>query len=723
MTTPTGEIELWIDRELDGQYTLRLRARPPAGDADHMAGPAKLPLDDAALLAAGDDAARYGACLGAAVWSDADVRRTFDEVRAVCEAHRAGLRLRLFMAPGAAALHSLRWEAVCDPRDPETPLLAGRDIHFSRYLASHDWQSVELRRRHDLRGLIAIANPTDLADYPLLAPIDAPAVLARTQAALGTVRTTALAGPGEATVERIVAGLADHDVLYLVAHGLVVGDEAALWLVRAGGETHRVSAVELCDRLREAGTLPSLVVLCSCQSAGTGLPVGVTDAGERGQWGALTAIGPRLSRLGVPAVLALQGTFSVESEARFMPRFFEVLREDGRVDRAAGAARAAVGGRPDWWMPVVFTRLRKGRIWYEGGFGQGGDAQDKWPALVRHIRRSRRRVGEGSGDASPAGPSRRRRGGEGGCTPVIGPAVLEPYVGRLPDLAEGWARKHKFPMARHERGSLPRIAQFLDVKVEQRWVHAEYERSLCAALLRRHGAALTEDQRQRAREDPFLAELMLAVAHHRAARGVEAHRDLAALDLPLYLTVNPDNLLCDLLKEQGKQPVVDICRWCESLVRDEEPVFEPAGSERPTSQRPLIYHLFGHLDDPRSLVLSEDDHFDFLTGFWRYKDHIPAVVRAALSSTALLFMGFRVDGWGFRVLFRAIMNREGAGLAPQLAHVAAQVAPEEGRVIDPAGTRDYLSKYARAANVSLYWGTPDDFLGDLMPALAEDEGT
>jgi hypothetical protein len=26
-------------------------------------------------------------------------------------------------------------------------------------------------------------------------------------------------------------------------------------------------------------------------------------------------------------------------------------------------ARAAVRDRPDWWMPVLFTRLRAGRIW------------------------------------------------------------------------------------------------------------------------------------------------------------------------------------------------------------------------------------------------------------------------------------------------------------------------------------------------------------------------
>jgi energy-coupling factor transporter ATP-binding protein EcfA2 len=97
---------------------------------------------------------------------------------------------------------------------------------------------------------------------------------------------------------------------------------------------------------------PLLVVLASCQSAG--------DAADT-----LTSLGPRLVRVGVAAVLAMQGKISMETAALAMPAFFRELSRDGQIDRAAAVARAASHGRPDWWLPVLFLRLYDGRIWAE----------------------------------------------------------------------------------------------------------------------------------------------------------------------------------------------------------------------------------------------------------------------------------------------------------------------------------------------------------------------
>ena len=36
---------------------------------------------------------------------------------------------------------------------------------------------------------------------------------------------------------------------------------------------------------------------------------------------------------------------------------------EGRADRAASWARAAVIGKADWWSPVLYTRLKGGQIW------------------------------------------------------------------------------------------------------------------------------------------------------------------------------------------------------------------------------------------------------------------------------------------------------------------------------------------------------------------------
>ena len=62
----------------------------------------------------------------------------------------------------------------------------------------------------------------------------------------------------------------------------------------------------------------------------------------------------------------------------------------------------------------------------------------------------------------------------------------------------------------------------------------------------------------------------------------------------------------------------------------------PTPTSAPTVDRPLVYYLFGRFDDPRSLVLTEDDYFDYLIGLTRNNELVPAVVRRALVDTALL---------------------------------------------------------------------------------------
>ncbi len=713
-----GELEIWLDRSAAGRYSIQLHFRQAGSEADRVlpAAPAVLKLGE--LAAESLDSAAYGQQLNS-IFSDKAVSKELDAVRAVCESAEVPLRMRLHIGPGAPELHRVRWETLADTRTGQ-PLLVQEQIHFSRYLTSHDWRPVKLRPRSELSALVAVASPSDLGQYPALAPIDASAVSERVKSSLAGIPATFLVGPGEATLDNILDALGQgHDILYLVAHGALVRGDPYLWLVKPSGETDRVNGNDLLDRMRELAEPPSMAVLTSCQSAGTGdSPVPNAKSGAR-EWGSMSSMGPLLSSAGIPSVLALQGNFSMETEAAFMPAFFQQLSQDGRIDRAMSMARARVKDRPDWWMPVLFTRLRGGRIWYQQGFGDSGDAQDKWPALVRHIQRSSSGGGGDEGGGGGRRGRRRRRRQEGGCTPLLGPGMLEPYVGRLQDIASYWADQQGFPLAHHETEQLARITQFIDVKVEHRWLHNELERHLCHQLVKRHGPRISDGVRREMETDPFLGDGLLEAAKARGKEGaLNAHEVLAGLNLPLYLCTTPDNLLSDTLKAQGKEPLVDICRWNEDLVHDRDPVFEPLGDHRPTPEQPVVFHLFGNLDDPQSLVLSEDDHFDFLTGFFRYKDHIPGVVRAAMATTALMFVGFRLDDWSFRVLFRAIMNQEGLTMSDRLSHIAAQIEPEEGRLIDPEGTRKFLSKLMGGANISLYWGDVEVFLDDLSEQMS-----
>ncbi|MCP4285190.1 MAG: CHAT domain-containing protein, partial [Gammaproteobacteria bacterium] len=432
---------------------------------------------------------------------------------------------------------------------------------------------------------------------------------------------------------------------------------------------------------RELEQRPRLVVLASCQSAGTGAEARGADEG------ALAALGPRLAEAGIPAVIAMQGNVTIKTVEEFMPVFFQELQRDGQIDRAMATARGTVRERPDWWMPVLFMRLKSGRIWYAPGFAEEQRGLEKWPAVLRNIKRKR-------------------------CTPILGPGLSEFLLGSRREMARRWAETYNFPMAPHHREDLPQVAQYLAVHQDPMFPRDELETHLEEELKTRYQENLPREP-----EGASLGELIQFIgAQRREKDPAEPHRVLAGLPLPIYINTNPGNLLKEALVAAGKDPQVELCRW-NSYVEGLPSIYDDEPKYRPSEARPLIYHLFGSLEEPRSLVLTEDDYFDYLIGVTGNKDLIPAIVRRALVDTALLFLGFQLDDWNFRVLFRSIMSREGRSRRSDYAHVAAQINPEEGRILEPERARRYLEKYFQDADISIYWGSVEDFTRELHKHL------
>ncbi len=117
-------------------------------------------------------------------------------------------------------------------------------------------------------------------------------------------------------------------------------------------------------------------------------------------------------------------------------------------------------------------------------------------------------------------------------------------------------------------------------------------------------------------------------------------------------------------------------------------------------------------------MITEDDYFDYLMGVTSNNDLIPSVVRRALADSALLFLGFGLDDWDFRVLFRSIINRQGSQRRNLYAHVAAQVDPEAGRIQEAQGARRYLESYFdQEADISIFWGSVADFTNELAKRI------
>lgn len=201
-----------------------------------------------------------------------------------------------------------------------------------------------------------------------------------------------------------------------------------------------------------------------------------------------------------------------------------------------------------------------------------------------------------------------------------------------------------------------------------------------------------------------------------SSSGVDVHRILAGFPLPIYITTNYDNLMVEALRAAGKNPIHRHYPW----YTDNNGNRRKSRAERiptPTAEEPLVYHLHGTGDDCESMVISEADYHTYLANLtlesagenWS----IPAPVIGALARRSLLFVGYSLQDWTFRVLFHGLLNPMAAVLQP--GNVSVQLEPElvdtEERTLTDA--KDYLRKYYDQLNVSVFWGGSDAFFQKL----------
>ena len=690
-----ADLEIGLHRREEGAYAVELRFNLPADAPDTDAAAEINPItgddvqitfDFEALRALKSQPAVYGKSLSDSLFAG-PVASAFASARAVAASAFSPLRLRLFIGPSAPELHNLGWETLQDPARP-TALLSGENIIFSRYLSSEDWRPVTLRPKRDQRVLVAVANPIDLDQYRLAA-VDVDGEVARARESLGQVSITELAGGGQATRNAILEELrGGYDVLYLVAHGKLASGRPVVFLETPEGAADPVPGEQFVADINSLQQRPALIVLASCQSAGEG-----EDASSRDE-GALAALGPRLAAAGIPAVIGMQGNVSMETVVQFMPVFFRELQRDGVIDRAMSVARGAVSSRADWWTPVLFMRLKSGRLWYAPGFGDRRVSMEKWPGLLANIESGR-------------------------CTPIIGPGLLETLIGTRREIAQRWAETYHFPMAPHQRDDLAQVAQYLAVQQGELFPRDELTRYLRGQMLQLLQPAPGSPQSR-----ATLDELFTTLGKQRWQAGSdEPHWVLANLPLPIYVTTDPSSMIEEALRAAGKQPEIALCPWNDRMELAPS-IFERDPDYEPSVERPLVYHLFGQIGVRWSFVLTEDDYFGYMLGMGANRELIPERVRRALVDSGLLFVGFRLDGWDFRVLFRSVLSQGGNERLNRAdyKHVAAQVDPEQSNTLEPDRARDYLKEYVQSADISVFWGSATDFLRELQSRWRERTG-
>ncbi|MCY1071683.1 CHAT domain-containing protein [Nannocystis sp. RBIL2] len=308
-------------------------------------------LDPAALAAVaevGPD--EQGARLFAAF--DAAAREAWRLAAALAPRRRICLRID----DDAPELHALPWEALRDTSAAATARVpaADRDTPFSRQVP-WSWALPEPVAGRPLRVLGAVAAPAGLDAYGLPA-IDRPGEEACLAAAMagapaGLVAHTALAG--RCSLVALEAALeGGHDVLHLVAHGVLREGEVALFLERPEGGIERVAGASFAAMLERLDRRPRLVVLMVCSSATRSV-----DDPRRG-------LAPAVLAAGVPAVLAMQDLMPIDTGRAFTRALYGELWAVGEVDRAANRARAILltGGLRGSAVPVLYSALADNRL-------------------------------------------------------------------------------------------------------------------------------------------------------------------------------------------------------------------------------------------------------------------------------------------------------------------------------------------------------------------------
>ena len=275
--------------------------------------------------------------------------------------------------------------------------------------------------------------------------------------------------------------------------------------------------------------------------------------------------------------------------------------------------------------------------------------------------------------------------GRGDCTPFLGAGACD-ALPTASELGSRWAAQYDYPFV--DREDLAKVMQY-------------------AAVMEGDSVYLKEK----------VCEYLRSVNPPDFGSPTEPHSLLARFPIPVFITTNYDDFLIKALGLAGKNPNAAICSWFGTGDSDREftettPVLDP------TPEMPLIYHLHGRMQTPRSLVLTESDYLEFLVRITTSRDDealrlIPSSILSALTDNPLLFVGYSLQDWTFRVLFHGLLRAIPS--THRRRNVSVQLLPpvhnDKEEVRERA--RRYLARYLEDWRISIFWGSTAEFCHEL----------
>lgn len=135
----------------------------------------------------------------------------------------------------------------------------------------------------------------------------------------------------------------------------------------------------------------------------------------------------------------------------------------------------------------------------------------------------------------------------------------------------------------------------------------------------------------------------------------EIQRFCASLEpVKLIVTTNYDLLIEKALKEiRGDDQFETVVQFPDRKCRD------PAN----LNEQLVLYKMHGSIDklgdsasERDSLVITIDDYIDFLA-YTQVEDYLPQGVISKIFASSILFFGYSLEDWNFRVLFRSAVQK------------------------------------------------------------------
>lgn len=661
------------------QYKLNVSVRLIGQSDYHLpSSTLVLPIEELRALRLSQDDNAYRSTLTKSFFADHELDKAFGSARDVADLTNCKLRIRILIDPEAKDLHAVNWELLGDFGRGKEPSPVATNLRrlLSRYLTP---PARTLRPSSGkLRSIILIANPRNRNGTRCAIPdID---VAVQLEAVSGQMADNTDLCPltgSNACKERLLQELqAGADILYIVCHGKLTDSGPVLLLEGADQEIEEVDGKQLVEIIAGLDVLPpQLVVIGSCQSAGG------DGRSENLDQGFLSSIGALMIAAGVPAVIGMQGKILQQTNAKFFEVFFRELFAEGQVERATSAARQAVRDRSDWWMPALLLSKDDGQLWPSQNARQ--EFPD-WDVLLAAVQ---------SGD----------------CTPILGSDVVKAFSNR--EFAKVLLSEMREQIGISSSDELSWVAQQFKIQ-KNRDVTERFD-----AFIK---ARIAKDKIWPQAKEKLLDAVARWGSNPGASSQLQVLNALASLPFRYYVTTNPDDLMEQALQGQNRTFVKQVCPW--QGVMQEVQSLDLGSVAEATAECPLVYHLFGSLEgqnqERSTVVLTEDDFFKHLLWIASYRDLVP--IKTPLCSSSLLFLGFHLQDWEFRILLRCIETLPGSDLLRGKLHAAVQI-PLDGDSEKQRRTQELLQEFFTKTNIrlSIYYGTAEEFVRELQRRWAK----